>query len=658
MSKNIQQVFTDNPIVTNQPTDLMYFGRSPYGIGDDAAMQFSSFSSQFGAPYTAAALTEVDDTNVTLTLGGSPSTALLQATSITAGWTGTLSGARGGSGVNNGINTATYAGNLNFASSFTTSGAFAVTQTYTGITNVTFPTSGTLATTSQLPTPAALTKVDDTNVTLTLGGTPTTALLQATSITAGWTGQLSLTRGGTNASLTASNGGIVWSNATQLQVLAGTATAGQMLRSGASVTPSWSTATFPSVATSAGTIMRADGTNWVATTATYPTTTTINQLLFSSANNVISEIATANRGILVTSNAGVPSMLGSAATTGQILQSNAAAAPSYSTTTYPATNAINTLLYASAANVMSALATANRGILVTSNTGVPSILGSAATTGQLLQSNAAAAPSYSTSTYPATNAINTILYASAANVMSALATANNGVLVTSGAGVPSISSTLPAAVINTSVLFTSIVIQQFTGSGTYTPTANMKFCIIECQGGGGGSGGSQTTTAVQCSASGGGGGGEYTRSRFTAASIGGSQVVTIGAAGAAGAAGNNAGGTGGTTSVGILITAVGGTGGSGGTGGTGTLSIPGQLGGTGVAVYTATAYNATSGNGGGSVLGFGGFITSRIAVAGTSSGIGGTAYGGGAGGSINTISQLDVAGRTGAAGLVIITEFI
>lgn len=39
-------------------------------------------------------------------------------------------------------------------------------------------------------TPAALSKVDDTNVTLTLGGTPTTALLQAASITAGWSGTL------------------------------------------------------------------------------------------------------------------------------------------------------------------------------------------------------------------------------------------------------------------------------------------------------------------------------------------------------------------------------------------------------------------------------------------------------------------------------------
>lgn len=165
-----------------------------------------------------------------------------------------------------------------------------------------------------------------------------------------------LNLGGTFANLTASNGGIVWSNATQMQILAGTATANQLLLSGSTATPAWSTST------------------------------------------------------------------------------------------YPATNAINTLLYASAANTMSALATANDGLLVTSNTGVPSILAGPGTTGNILQSNSAAAPSFSTSTYPSTNAINTLLYASAANTMSALATANNGTLITSNTGVPSISSTLPAAV--------------------------------------------------------------------------------------------------------------------------------------------------------------------------------------------------------------------
>jgi hypothetical protein len=40
------------------------------------------------------ALTKTDDTNVTLTLGGSPTDALLKATSLTLGWTGTLAAAR------------------------------------------------------------------------------------------------------------------------------------------------------------------------------------------------------------------------------------------------------------------------------------------------------------------------------------------------------------------------------------------------------------------------------------------------------------------------------------------------------------------------------------------------------------------------------------
>lgn len=50
---------------------------------------------------------------------------------------------------------------------------------------------------------AALTKIDDTNVTLTLGGTPANALLVAASITVGWTGTLPISRGGTGASTAA-----------------------------------------------------------------------------------------------------------------------------------------------------------------------------------------------------------------------------------------------------------------------------------------------------------------------------------------------------------------------------------------------------------------------------------------------------------------------
>ena len=99
MSKNIEQVFVANPITSNASTDLMYFGQSPYGPTNDAAMTYANFSAQFGAPYTAAALSASNDTNVTLTLGGTPLTALLHAASITAGWTGTLAPSRGGLGI-------------------------------------------------------------------------------------------------------------------------------------------------------------------------------------------------------------------------------------------------------------------------------------------------------------------------------------------------------------------------------------------------------------------------------------------------------------------------------------------------------------------------------------------------------------------------------
>lgn len=87
-----------------------------------------------GSTVTPAALTKADDTNVTATLGGTPSTALLQAVSITLGWNGQLAGTRGGSGSSNAGVLAWGANNL----TFTTGGA----------TNLTLPASGTVATQS------------------------------------------------------------------------------------------------------------------------------------------------------------------------------------------------------------------------------------------------------------------------------------------------------------------------------------------------------------------------------------------------------------------------------------------------------------------------------------------------------------------------------
>lgn len=54
-------------------------------------------------------------------------------------------------------------------------------------------------------TAAALSKTDDTNVTMTLSGSPSTALIAATTMGLGWTGQLAVSRGGTGVALTTAN---------------------------------------------------------------------------------------------------------------------------------------------------------------------------------------------------------------------------------------------------------------------------------------------------------------------------------------------------------------------------------------------------------------------------------------------------------------------
>lgn len=66
-----------------------------------------------------------------------------------------------------------------------------------------------------------------------------------------------------------------------------TSTAGQVLQSaGSSADPVFSTATFPATATGTGKILRADGTNWVATTATFPDTAgTSGNVLTSNGTN-------------------------------------------------------------------------------------------------------------------------------------------------------------------------------------------------------------------------------------------------------------------------------------------------------------------------------------------------------------------------------------
>ena len=215
----------------------------------------------------------------------------------------------------------------------------------------------------------------------------------------------------------------------------------------------------------------------------------------------------------------------------------------------------------------------------------------------------------------------------------------------------------------------SVNIQTFTSNGTYTPTSGMVYCVIEVVGGGGG-GGASTTAAGQASAGSGGCAGGYSRGVFTAADIGASQSVTVGAGGASASAGN-------TTSVGsTLIQATGGgpgmtvssafmaqVGVGGSTGGVGSLGDVNLTGGEGgaacIIVDTSVAFLGQGGQGGVTVFG-GAAVQSYVVTSGitTSTGRAGQAPGAGGSGGASIYGSADAAGGAGADGIVIITEYI
>ena len=101
-----------------------------------------------------------------------------------------------------------------------------------------------------------------------------------------------------------------------------------------------------------------------------------------------------------------------------------------------------------------ALTAANGGI-VYSNATQLAILAATATAQQLLLSGSNTTPQWSTTTYPLTNAINTIMYASSANIQGVITPTNSGVLVYSAGGVPSASTTLPSGLAATNLTLTT-----------------------------------------------------------------------------------------------------------------------------------------------------------------------------------------------------------
>lgn len=209
-----------------------------------------------------------------------------------------------------------------------------------------------------------------------------------------------------------------------------------------------------------------------------------------------------------------------------------------------------------------------------------------------------------------------------------------------------------------------INIQVFMASGTYTPTSGMGNCVIQCIGGGGAGGGTPSTTAFL--SGGGGGAGGFSQSYVSAATIGVSQTVTIGAGGTG--VSNANGNAGGNTSVGSIVIANGGSGGaagttstgstSGGAGGvvgTGNVTLPGSPGLFGVSASSGTT---VSGNGGNSYFA-GGALGVAPGTLSSTAGVSAVANSGagGSGSSITGGSAAARAGGNGGSGLVIIYEY-
>lgn len=218
------------------------------------------------------------------------------------------------------------------------------------------------------------------------------------------------------------------------------------------------------------------------------------------------------------------------------------------------------------------------------------------------------------------------------------------------------------------------VTRAFTGTSTYTPTANMLYCTVYCTGGGGGGGGADGRDNGTGNAGGGGGAGGTAIRTYSATEIGANAAIAIGGAGNNGTTNGSSGNAGGASTfnpagTGTTLTGNGGAGGGGGGqvndsgaggGGNGASATNGNLnisGGSGTGGAGSNAEFSIGGAGGGSFWGGGGEGASRAASNRTG---GSTALvygaGGGAGAIQDTTSGTN--GGDGLAGLVYIVEYI
>jgi hypothetical protein len=421
------------------------------------------------------------------------------------------------------------------------------------------------------------------------------------------------------------------------------------------------------------------------TTAVYPATTTINQILYSSAANNIVGLATLASGTLITSAGGVPSISqtlpsavqGNITAVGALASGSLAAGFTVVTGALGGTGVANTgstitiggNVTFSGAFTFTGTITANTSVTFPTsgtlvNTAVTT-LSSLVSVGALTTGSLAAG--FTPVTVPIGGTGNTTF--TAYSVICAGTTATGTFQNVSGVGTSGqVLTSNGASALPTwqSVAVGRLVSYQIFTTGTaatYTKPSGVTSILVECTGGGGGGGGINVTT-ITSSAAGGGGSGGFARLYIASAS--GTYTYTVGAAGAAGAAGANAGGNATATTF-STISAGGGNGGAAGVAGTGAagglggargsssggdVNLSGQAGGAGFFIAGA----GIPGDGGQSVLSGAGKGTYGSAgsnagqAAGTNSGSGGA---GAAGNGVNA----NQAGGAGGAGLIVVWEF-
>ncbi len=186
------------------------------------------------------------------TLTGATLNATVVASSLTS--TGTLTGGATGTGFTIAFGSSTFTGNIPIANAPVTASNTILANAAVSTTVMTaIPINSCSNASSALTwiintgfgcnssiTANAVPAANLTGTTLA-SGVVTSSLTTVGTIAAGaWQGStIALAYGGTNANLTANNGGIIYSTASAFSILAGTVTAGQCLLSGSTAAPTW-----------------------------------------------------------------------------------------------------------------------------------------------------------------------------------------------------------------------------------------------------------------------------------------------------------------------------------------------------------------------------------------------------------------------------------